>query len=169
MLPGDPRRKPDRGLDHGAWAPLVHLAPEADIPVLQLSVPSGLQPPQLVELGRTLAPVRDEGVWLIGSGNITHNLSSFDKSETIPPPPWARAVDGWTAEVLAARELDRLVAYRGQAPDFERAHPTEEHFHPLLIVAGAGLGVEGSERARVRFPITGFELGTVSRRCVEIA
>jgi 4,5-DOPA dioxygenase extradiol len=167
-LLGDVRRKPSRGLDHGAWIPLLHLVPEADIPVLQVSLPSGLQPAELVELGRTLAVLRDEGVLLLGSGNVTHDLRSVDPSESRPTPKWARAIDEWTEQTLADRDLSKLVAYRGEAPDFGEHHPTEEHWQPLLVVAGAGLGSVGADAAEVRFPVTGFELASISRRCVEI-
>ena len=169
LLGADVRRKPSRGLDHGAWIPLLHIAPEADIPVLQLSLPSGLQPRALIELGHTLAVLRDEGVLLLGSGNVTHDLRSIDPSESRPTPAWAQAIDQWTEQTLAARDLAKLIEYRGEAPEFEEHHPTEEHWQPLLIVAGAGLGVEGGEQAEVRFPITGFEFGSISRRCVEIS
>lgn len=167
-LVGEARRKPKRGLDHGAWIPLVHIAPEADIPVLQVSLPSGVQPSALIELGRTLAPLRDEGVLLLGSGNVTHDLRSVDPTGSRPTPEWARAIDRWTEDTLAARDLDKLSQFRGEAPDFSEHHPTEEHWQPLLIIAGAGLGIDGGERAEVRFPITGFEYGSISRRCVEI-
>jgi 4,5-DOPA dioxygenase extradiol len=167
LLGGAPRRKPNRGLDHGAWIPLLHLVPEADIPVLQISLPSGLHPPELIAFGRALAVLRDEGVLLLGSGNVVHDLDAVDPSQNAPTPEWARAIDEWTATTLAARDLAKLEQFRGEAPLFEEHHPTEEHWQPLLIIAGAGLGVDG-QAGEVTFPITGFEWGSISRRCVEI-
>ncbi len=157
-------RAPERGLDHGVWVPLLHLAPQADVPVLQISLPSRLGAASLIELGRTLAPLRDEGVLLLGSGNVVHNLRKVDPSERQATPSWASEFDAWTAEVLAAGDLDALTNYRERAPALRMAHPTEEHWLPLLLVAGAGF--EGG--GEVRFPITGFEYGSIARRCVEI-
>lgn len=154
---------PERGLDHGAWVPLLHMYPEARVPVLQLSQPAAASPAEFFTLGRALAPLRERGVLILGSGNLTHNLRALDWSGDAPPPSWAQAFDAWCRDTLAARDFDALLAYRAQAPGRIQAHPTEEHFTPLLMAAGAA-----SEHCRsVVFPVEGFEYGSLSRRCVQ--
>lgn len=152
----------DRPLDHGVWVPLVHMAPGADVPVLQLSMPTNAGAQGLFELGQQLAPLRDEGVLLLGSGNLVHNLRRLDWSESQPPASWAAEFDQWAAETLAARDFDTLVDYRAKSPALRIAHPTDEHFQPVLIAAGAASGGEA-----VSFPVEGFEYGNISRRCVQ--
>jgi 4,5-DOPA dioxygenase extradiol len=155
-------KSPDRKLDHGVWVPLLHMYPQGDVPVLQLSLPRR-EPGELFDLGRALAPLADEAVLVLGSGVLVHNLRSIDFTGRAAPPPWARAFDSWCEDVLARRDFDALVEFRVRAPKRAMAHPTEEHFLPLLVAAGAA-----STRSRaVSFPITGFELGSLSRRCVQ--
>lgn len=161
LVPGGVREE-DRPLDHGVWVPLIHMAPDADIPVLQLSLPSRGGPQGLFELGRSLAPLQDEGVFIMGSGNVVHNLRRIDWSEG-PAPGWAQEFDQWVAETLASADYDGLVDYRGKSPGLTMAHPTEEHFQPLLVAAGAA-SVRGSMSS---FPVEGFEYGSISRRCVQ--
>ena len=155
-------RSSDRKLDHGVWTPLVHMFPAADIPVLQLSLPrrSG---EELFTLGKLLAPLAREGVLVMTTGNITHNLRRIDPAENAKPPSWAVDFDNWCADVLRRADVNALLGYRVRAPGFAMAHPTEEHFLPLLIAAGAA----GVQSHRVMFPIVGFELGSLSRRCVQ--
>mgnify|MGYP006291896095 CR=1 FL=1 len=123
-----------RGLDHGAWSPLVHMYPEADIPVVQLSVQTPLGPRHHLELGRALAPLASEGVLVFGSGHMTHNLR--DRRDA-PPAPYVLEFQDWVDQRLANREDDRLADYRAQAPGAVRAHPSDEHFLPLFVALGA--------------------------------
>lgn len=125
-----------RGLDHGAWVPLIHLRPTADLPVFQVSLPFDLDTAGAVRLGEALAPLREQGVVIVGSGSMTHNLYEFRQSGT-GTAGYAREFAQWTREVIEAGQLGRLVAYRRLAPHAERAHPTEEHFLPLLVAMGA--------------------------------
>lgn len=156
---------PRRGLDHGAYVPLVAMYPRADVPVLQLSLPS-LEPQELFALGVALAPLRREGVLIIGSGFLTHNLRALDMRENAPTPTWASEFDAWSAEVLARRDMDALLDYRARAPGVRQALPTHEHFVPVVAAAGAAMGGRG-EAPSVRFPITGFMGGSMTRRSVE--
>lgn len=156
-------RSPDRRLDHGAWVPLVHMYPGADVPVLQLSLPRR-EPEALFNLGRLLAPLADEGVLVLCTGVLVHNLRRIDFGSATPTPTWAKEFDAWCEDVLLRKDFDALVQFRVRAPKLAMAHPTEEHFLPLLIAAGAG-----STRSRaVTFPITGFEYGSLSRRSVQL-
>ncbi len=125
-----------RGLDHGAWVPLRHLRPAADLPVFQVSLPFALDTAGAARLGQALAPLRERGVVIVGSGSMTHNLYEFRQSAS-GEAAYAREFANWTREVIEAGQLDRLVAYRRLAPHAERAHPTEEHFLPLLVAMGA--------------------------------
>jgi 4,5-DOPA dioxygenase extradiol len=154
---------PDRGLDHGAYVPLVCMYPDADVPVLQVSLPT-LDPAELLELGRALAPLREEGILIVGSGFLTHNLRSMDFHPNAPPPTWATEFDAWTADVLARRDVDALVAYRERAPGVHQALPTHEHFVPVLVALGAAID---DAAATPRFPISGFTYGTATRRSVQ--
>ncbi|CAM2776952.1 class III extradiol ring-cleavage dioxygenase [Saccharomonospora xinjiangensis] len=129
-------RDPARGLDHGAYVPLVEMFPAADIPVLQMSMPS-LDPAELFELGRKLAPLRDEGVLVIGSGFFTHNLSAMRGQPDGPPPQWSAEFDHWGAETLAAGDIDAVLDFANKAPAASLAHPRTEHFAPLFVALGA--------------------------------
>lgn len=133
----------ERGLDHGAWVPLMLMYPEADIPVTQLSVQTARGAATHLALGRALAPLRKEGVLILGSGGAVHNLSHWfnDPSDV---PDWAVAFDDWLCAKVLAGAIDDLVAYRGRAPEAETAHPTEEHFLPFHVALGAGGSGNGS-------------------------
>ncbi|MBM3933130.1 MAG: dioxygenase [SAR202 cluster bacterium] len=152
---------PERGLDHGAYAPLAAMYPDADVPVLQVSLPT-MDPETLFKLGQTLAPLRNEGVLIVGSGFITHNLRTVDLRADAPVPSWAADFDSWSAEVMAAHDIDRLVTYKEIAPGVRFALPTHEHFVPSIVAAGAG--TEGP--SDVKFPLTGFIMGSFTRRSV---
>ena len=158
------RDDPLRGLDHGAYVPLVEMYPEADIPVLQISMPS-LDPDVLVEVGRRLAPLRDEGVLIIGSGFMTHNLrlARFGAGEQ-PPPAWSTEFDAWARETVDAREIDALLDFEHKAPAARIAHPTTDHFVPLFVSLGAVLDKPYESRS----VIDGYEWG-LSKRSLEIA
>jgi 4,5-DOPA dioxygenase extradiol len=149
-----------RGLDHGAYVPLVAMYPNADVPVLQISMP-GLDANQLVSLGRALSPLRDEGILIFGSGFLTHNMRFAFKPGI---PDWAREFDQWAEEAITRFDLDSLVDFQTRAPAAKMALPTWEHYAPLLVSAGA----VGDERARAAFPITGFWMdGAFTRRSVQ--
>jgi len=127
-----------RGLDHGAWNPLLLMYPEADIPVTQLSILAGLDPMSHVALGRILAPLRKEGVLVLCSGGAVHNLRQFavDRER---PAAWAVSFDDWLADRIAAGDESGLVNYQSR-PDARMAHPRAEHFMPLFVALGAGGG-----------------------------
>ncbi len=129
---GDERR----GLDHGAWVPLLHLYPKADVPVFQVSLPSRLDAPGAWALGQALSPLADEGVLIVGSGSLTHNLGDFRGGHG-PDLPYVPAFAGWVREAVAAGDGARLRCTLNEAPHAARAHPTPEHFWPLLVAAGA--------------------------------
>ena len=152
---------PERGLDHGAYVPLVAMYEAADVPVLQLSLPT-MDATPLFEFGRALRPLRDEGVLIIGSGFITHNLRAIDWSSSSEPPAWASDFDAWAADALVRKDVDALLDYRAKGLGVRLALPTHEHFVPLLVALGAA-----SEEERVQFPISGFWLGSMTRRSVQ--
>ncbi|HVZ86609.1 MAG TPA: class III extradiol ring-cleavage dioxygenase [Polyangia bacterium] len=155
---------PDRGLDHGAYVPLVAMYPAADVPVLQVSLPT-LAPAELFALGRFLAPLRREGVLIVGSGFLTHNLRSMDFRPDAPPPAWAQEFDAWTADVLARRDVDALLDYRQRAPGVQQALPTHEHFVPVVTALGSAIDDPG---ALPTFPIVGFTYGSATRRSLQL-
>jgi 4,5-DOPA dioxygenase extradiol len=165
LLHSDPvADDPERGLDHGAYVPLVAMYPGADIPVLQASLPS-LEPTALFSLGRALAPLRDEGVLIVGSGFLTHNLRTVDFRPNAPTPAWAAEFDAWAADVLTRRDVDALLDYRQRAPGVREALPTHEHFVPVIVSMGAAID---DPKATARFPITGFAYGTATKRSVQL-
>ncbi|SNR27465.1 4,5-DOPA dioxygenase extradiol [Haloechinothrix alba] len=132
------RDAPDRGLDHGAYVPLVEMFPEADVPVLQVSMPT-LDPSALHAVGKRLAPLREEGVLIVGSGFFTHNLSRIDMggSSEVAPPSWSAEFDEWGAEALHTGDVDTLLDFQHTAPAAGLAHPSTEHFAPLFVSLGA--------------------------------
>lgn len=130
---------PQRGLDHGAYVPLAEMYPDADIPVLQISMPS-LDPAELHALGARLAPLRDEGVLIIGSGFFTHNLRGVNMAadSAHAPPSWSAEFDQWGGQALGSGDMDALLDFRNKAPAAHIAHPRTEHFAPLFVALGAG-------------------------------
>jgi 4,5-DOPA dioxygenase extradiol len=163
-VPGSPvHQDPARGLDHGAYVPLVEMYPDADVPVLQLSMPT-LDPVRLLALGRRLAPLRDEGVLIIGSGFFTHNLTDIlwgsgpDEAHS-----WSREFDAWGGEALAAGDLDTLLDFQHTAPAAGVAHPRTEHFAPLFVSLGAG----EADLSRLRTTVEGF-WGGLAKRSVQL-
>ena len=129
-----------QGLDHGAWVPVRFLYPEADVPVFQVSLPATVGPRQAYGLGRALAPLRDEGVLIVGSGSMTHNLYEFRMDQGGHEAEYAREFAEWVRQAVEARDDERLVDTLRLAPHAQRAHPTAEHFLPLLVAAGAAAG-----------------------------
>lgn len=134
---------PARGLDHGAWVPLMLMYREADIPVAQLSVQSHLGPAHHLELGRALAPLRAEDVLILGSGSFTHDLSSFAPGAgagAADEPAWVSDFADWMDDAIADQRVSDLICYRRLAPHAARNHPTEEHLLPMFVAMGAGDG-----------------------------
>jgi 4,5-DOPA dioxygenase extradiol len=151
-----------RGLDHGAYVPLVAMYPEADVPVLQASLPS-MDPTELFALGRRLAPLRDEGVLIVGSGFLTHNLRAMDFGPDARTPGWATEFDAWAKDALERQDVDALLDYQRRAPGVRLALPTPEHFVPVLVALGAA----SDSSSEVKFPIEGFWGGSATRRSVQ--
>jgi 4,5-DOPA dioxygenase extradiol len=153
--------EPERGLDHGAYVPMKAMYPLADVPVLQVSLPT-MEPDVLFRLGEQLAPLRDNGVLIMGSGFLTHNLRRMDRRENPGTPAWAANFDAWAEDTLAHKNVDALLNYREKAPGVEEALPTHEHFVPVVISMGAA-----QAPGPVTFPITGFLGGSMTRRSVQ--
>jgi 4,5-DOPA dioxygenase extradiol len=151
-----------RGLDHGAWVPLRVMYPAADIPVLQLSLPTQ-DPDRLLELGRRLRPLREQGVLIIGSGFMTHGLPFLTPEMFFGKavPGWSREFDAWAAEALARGDIAELAAFRSRAPGLPYAHPTHEHFTPLFVTLGAADGTAATT-------IEGYAFG-LSKRSLQVA
>lgn len=158
------RHDPDRRLDHGAYVPLTVMYPHADIPVLQISLPT-LDPARLVTLGERLRPLRDRGVLILGSGFTTHGLPFLrDPSPGAEPPTWSVEFDLWVRERLAAGDLDALIDFRHAAPGMPYAHPTIEHFAPLFVA----LGASDDPGRPGRQAVDGYWMG-LAKRSVELA
>jgi 4,5-DOPA dioxygenase extradiol len=131
----------ERGYDHGVWVPLMLLYPEADVPVVQISVQPALGPAHHLALGRALAPLADDGILVIGSGSLTHNLHEFFRgghAPDAPAPAWVADFEDWIHDKAIAGAADDLVHYRERAPHARENHPSEEHLLPLHIALGAG-------------------------------
>jgi len=153
-----------RGLDHGAWVPLKIMYPAGDIPVLQMSLPTQ-DPYRLLDLGARLAPLRDEGVLVVGSGFLTHGLPYLREFRIdADAPGWSREFDAWAAEALSRGDVDELAAYRDRAPGMPYAHPTVEHYTPLFITLGASSdpATPGNQL------IDGYWMG-LSKRSIQVA
>lgn len=140
-----------RGRDHGAWVPLKHLYPEADLPVLQLSQPHAPSPLALLELGQALAGLRERGVLIVGSGSLTHNLRDVNGGAQLTA--YAAGFADWIAARIAQGDLEALLDYRRLAPGALRAHPTDEHLLPLFFAIGAG-GDEWQRARRIEGGVT---------------
>lgn len=127
---------PRRGLDHGAWVPLMHLFPNANVPVVQVSLPFDADEDKAFALGRALAPLAQDGVLIVGSGSLTHNLFEFRMGE-VQGAAYVQAFSAWVREAVQQGDTARLIQTLRLAPHASRAHPTTEHFLPLLVAAGA--------------------------------
>jgi 4,5-DOPA dioxygenase extradiol len=150
---------PKRGLDHGAFVPLMFMYPEADVPVLSVSQPT-FDPRSLFELGRRLAPLREEGVLVTGAGLLTHgHAPGRGMVAGDPTPSFNREFDAWVADQLDRRDYDALFAYREKAPGVNMALPTVEHFTPLFIATGAA----ADHMQSLDMPITGWWFGQSKR------
>lgn len=126
-----------RPFDHGAWVPLLHLLPQADVPVVQVALPAHWGAREVYAMGQALVPLRDEGILVIGSGSMTHNLSEFFGGQH-EPSPYVLQFSRWIEAALSAHKLETLLAWDREAPQAQRAHPTDEHFLPLFFALGAG-------------------------------
>ena len=128
-----------RPFDHGAWVPLRHLFPQADVPVVQVALPVGAGPTQVHALGAVLRPLAQQGVLLVGTGSMTHNLAEFMGAGDAEdgPDPYVQAFSRWVEDALRRRDVPALLDYRDRAPHARRAHPTDEHFLPLFFALGA--------------------------------
>ncbi|NKE56243.1 dioxygenase [Lentzea sp. PSKA42] len=163
LLGGHVEQDAGRGLDHGAYVPLKEMFPDADVPVLQMSLPT-LDPRELHEIGRKLAPLRDKNVLIVGSGFMTHNLScvNFPAGPDYEPPSWSKEFDDWAHQQLASGDVDALLDFQQKAPAAGIAHPRTEHFAPLFVALGAA----SDEKARTS--VEGFWYG-LSKRSVQFS
>lgn len=156
--------QPARGLDHGAYVPLTVMYPAADIPVLQVSMPT-LDPQRLLHLGERLRPLREEGVLIVGSGFTTHGLPFLrDFTPDAVAPGWSADFDHWAREHFATGDVDSLIDFRAKAPGMPYAHPTIEHFAPLFVALGASSDAEQTPHQA----IDGFWMG-LSKRSLQLA
>ncbi len=151
-----------RGLDHGAWVPLKIMYPEADVPVVQMSMPTH-DPGRLMRLGRHLRDLRAQGVLVVGSGYMTHGLPYLDWSRPDLVPGWSSDFDLWAADALRTGDVDELASFRDRAPGMPYAHPTVEHFTPLFVTLGAA----DDPTAAPTTAIDGFEIG-LSKRSLQV-
>jgi 4,5-DOPA dioxygenase extradiol len=148
----DVARDPERGLDHGAWVPLLLINPYADIPVVQLSISPHRDAAWHLALGEALRPLRDEGVLILASGSITHNLRDLTRTEAgATPAAWASEFTEWVHDRVGTHRTAELVRYRELAPHAVHAHPTDEHFLPFFVALGAAHGDEPAERLHHSF------------------
>jgi 4,5-DOPA dioxygenase extradiol len=149
---------PVRGLDHGAWSPLLHMYPKADVPVVQVAVQTALGTQHHIDVGRALAPFAQEGVLIIGSGHMTHNLRDMVRDGNAGSiAAYAKNFQAWVKQRIDGHQLDELADYRRQTPDGVRAHPTDEHFLPLFFALGAAGAGYRAERL-----YDGIEMGALA-------
>lgn len=155
LLPGDAVQHPSRGLDHGAWVPLMVMYPLGDVPVVQVSIPAH-DPTALLALGERLRVLRDEGIAVIGSGFLTHGLPflTADDLASKTTPGWSRDFAAWATEAVADGDVDRLARFRTEAPGMPYAHPTVEHFTPMFVTLGAS-----TDAASITPGVDGFVWG----------
>lgn len=149
----------DRNLDHGVWSILVHLFPDADIPVMQLSINSTLSMQEHFDMGRTIRILREHGVMIIGSGNITHNLRDVKAQEDAPVVSWAQEFDDFIKHSILQQDYDALIKFEERQQYAKYAHPTTEHYIPLLYIAGSSYSDDKST-----FVYENIEHGTLSMR-----
>ena len=152
------------GLDHGTWSILAHAYPAADVPVVQLSIDETRDARFHYELGRKLAPLREEGILIVGSGNLVHNLHTYAWGQHMPDPyDWAGRFESEARQILQAGAFNELIQYEKLGRDAQLAIPTPDHFLPLLYVVGAG-----REQDAITFPIEGVDGGSISMLTVQV-
>jgi 4,5-DOPA dioxygenase extradiol len=152
------------GLDHGTWSVLRWMYPDADVPIVQLSIDKRLEPRDHVELGRKLSDLRSEGVLILASGNVTHNLHDAierSRSGSSETPDWAKRFDIELARAVVERDTERVISLWPDTEDGRLCHPTPDHWFPMLYAYGASRPDD-----RVTFPVTGFDLGSLSMRTI---
>ena len=153
-----------RGLDHGAFVPLLAMYPDADIPVLQMSIPTH-DPVELFALGQRLAPLRDHGVLILGSGFLTHGLPYLrDWRIEATPPTWSVEFDQWATEALMNKDIDTLMNYQELAPGMPYAHPTVEHLSPIFVTLGASTDINTASKV----VIDGYWMG-LAKTSIQVA
>lgn len=154
----------DWGLDHGTWSVLRHVYPAADVPIVQLSIDETQPPAFHYELGRKLSPLRDEGVLIVGSGNLVHNLHAYAWGRHMPDPyDWAVHFEQQAKEMMTAREFQPLINYENLGPEAKLAIPTPDHYLPLLYVLASQ-----QERELISFPVEGVDGGSISMLTVKV-
>ena len=159
LFSDDVVRQSNRGLDHGAYVPLMKMYPNAEIPILQMSIPT-YDPEKLFAIGKKLAPLRDEGVMIVGSGFLTHGLQYLkDWTINATPPGWSLEFDLWAKETLDRGAIDELMNYKSLAPGMPYAHPTVEHFAPIFITLGAATISDAAPETK----IDGYWMGLAKR------
>ena len=128
-----------RGLDHGVWVPLLHMFPQADLPVIPVSLQHHAGPEHAYRIGQSLAPLAEQGFLIVGSGNVTHNLRDWQMVQSLgsPRPDYVTGFSDWVHTQMTARNTEALLRYRSSQPDAVRAHPRDEHFLPLMVALGA--------------------------------
>jgi 4,5-DOPA dioxygenase extradiol len=158
-----PEAQPDDawGLDHASWTVLRHMWPNADVPAFELSLDMTVPPEAHWDMGRRLAPLRDRGVLVVGSGNIVHSFAGVDWAPNALPHAWAEEFDAWVADALLRHDGPALVDYESAGPAARRSVPTTDHYLPLLYPAAMATGEDD-----VTFPFTGIEMASMSMRCV---
>ncbi len=157
------RRDDTWGLDHASWAVLRHMWPHADVPVLELSLDMTAPPHTHWELARTLAPLRDDGVLVVGSGNIVHSFAGISWEPDAPAHPWAEEFDAWVADALVRGDEASLVDYHAAGPMAQLSVPTNDHYLPLLYAAALR-----TDDDAVSFPHAGIDMASMSMRCVRV-
>ncbi len=164
LSPTDVLLNNDWGLDHGAWTVLRHVYPEADVPVIQLSLDQSQNADWHFNLAKRLRPLRDDGVLIVGSGNLVHNLRRYAwGGEPVEPFDWAERFESMAREKMMSADFGPLVDYEGQGPDAMMAVPTPDHYLPLLYVLA-----QYDDNDRVTFPVDGFDGGSMSMLAVQI-
>jgi len=151
------------GLDHASWAVLCHMYPKADVPVWEMSLDASLTAAEHARLARVLAPLRERGVLIIGSGNVVHNLRVIDFNDDARPFPWAEEADRWIRDRILAHDLPGLSAYESAGPAIAKAVPTNDHYLPMLYALA--LREEGETLA---FTHEGIQNGSISMRCFRV-
>jgi 4,5-DOPA dioxygenase extradiol len=152
-----------RGIDHAGWAVVKHMYPDGNVPLLELSLDYGSSEFDHFELGKKLAFLADEGVLVIGSGNIVHNLRFVDVSDGATPFPWAQSADAWISEQVTRGNPGELIEYQQYMPDYRQAIPTSEHYLPLLYILGMATGAESAKTIFAE-----IQNGSVSMRSFEL-
>ncbi len=158
QVDGDSKPDDRTLIDHGIWVPLMHMYPKADVPIVRVSLPLGLTPTHILKMGRALAPLREEGVMIMGSGGAVHNLRELTWHEKSGPGAnWATQFEEWLLQMLQEKNVQELAALESAHPEFHHAHPSHEHYLPLLFTVGAALKDDEVEILK-----QGIEYGTLS-------